>query len=273
MAIVKCLNFNNVVPGGMATLDLRTVFGNTLDRVIIKLSTGFYKFMLKGIRLKANGKIIFDDNGSHVNRRMKYRGVDDDADFITLDFSELVAKTVVGQRLGSIDTTLGIESLVLECDIAADAPTPKMEAWADISLPQAGRPERVLLGKVLGFTHNFGAAGKFPLNIPYGRQGGSLIKRIHLFSAEEGEGAIDAVEVKKNGVVVFEATKEVNDYMAKEFGRVPQPGVFTVDFVRDGNMGNVLNVANATSMAYFANVTKAGNVNVVVEMLDPMANN
>jgi hypothetical protein len=269
----KALPFSNVVATGMATLDLRSMLGNTIDRIVLKLGgTSFTKAMITGLRIKANGKVIFDDSGSRIDSRMLYRGISSSAAFLTVDFSEIRSKTIKGQKLGSLDTTFGISSLNMEVDISG-ATAPTLEAWCDLSEPQVdddGRSllERGLIGKVLNFTHYFGAAGKFPLNIPYGKQGGSLIKRLHLF----GSTVTDA-EVKKNGLTVFEAPDAVNDFVQTEFQRSPQANIFHIDFVPDGNMSNVLNAANAQTMEYYATVSGAGNVIVVAELLDPLGNN
>ena len=189
-------------------------------------------------------------------------------------FRSTVAKTIQGQRLGSIDTTLGpLKQLSMEVDIAG-ATSPTLEAWAMVSKPNTNPQtameafERALIGKVLNFNHYFGAAGKFPLAIPYGLQGGSLIRRIHLFSS-----TVTDVEVRKDGATVFEAPAAVAQFIQEEFERVPQTNVVTIDFVVDGNMSNVLNAANARTMEYYATVSGAGNVTVVAELLDPLANN
>jgi hypothetical protein len=264
----KTLPFNNVTGTGMATLDLRSLMGNTIDRMILKLGgTTFTKAMITGVRLKANGKVVFDDTGSRIDTRMKYRGIADSATYLSLDFSEIRSKTIQGQRLGSLDTTFGITALNLEVDIAG-ANSPTLEAWADISEPQVGAGERGLIGKVLNFNHFFGASGKFPLNIPYGKTGGSFIKRLHLFGA-----TVTEAEVKKNGLTVFESPATVNSFTQGEYQRAPQANVFTIDFVPDGNMSRVLNAADAQTMEYYATVSGSGNVIVVVELLDPLGNN
>lgn len=266
--IRKLLPFNNVVAAGMATVDLRNLLGNTLERLTLKLGgTAFTKAMITGVRLKANGKTIWDDTGTRNDARMQYRGIAAAAAYMTIDFSEIKSKTIIGQMLGAIDTSFGISSLVMELDIAG-ATAPTLSGFAELSEAQQGQVERGLIGKVLNFAHYFGAAGKFPMNIPYGRQGGSLIKRLHLFGA-----TVTDVEIRKNGVTEYEGALADIGFNIAEYGRVQQAGVFHVDFVVDGNMSNVLNAANAQTMEYYATVSGAGNVVVVAEILDPLSNN
>jgi hypothetical protein len=268
MSLIKCLNFNNVVGTGMATLDLSNALGQSIDRIVMKLGGTFTKAMISGIRIKAAGKLIYEDTGPRIDARMKYRGIEANDAFLTVDFTETTARTIEGQMLGAIDTTLGpLKSISMEVDIAG-ATSPTLEAWAMLSESQANQRNRSLIGKVLTFNHYFGASGKFPLAIPYGQQGGALIRRLHLFGA-----TVTGAEVKKNGGLVFEATDAVNEFIQGEFTRAPQANVFTLDFVVDGNMSNVLNAANARTMEYYATVSGAGNVAVVAELLDPLANN
>lgn len=263
----KLLPFTNVVATGMATVDLRNLLGNTVERLTLKLGGTFTKAMITGLRIKANGKLVFDDTGTRIDARMQYRGIAASASYLTVDFSEIRAKTIIGQMLGALDTTFGISSLVMEIDIAG-ATSPTLSGFAELSEAQTNQVERGLIGKVLSFTHNFGAAGKFPMNIPYGRQGGSLIKRLHLFGA-----TVTEVEIRKNGITEFEGTLADIGFNIAEYGRVQQSGVFHVDFVADGNMSNVMNAANAQTMEYYATVSGGGNVVVVAEMLDPLSNN
>jgi hypothetical protein len=264
----KLLPFQNVVATGMATVDLRNLLGNTIERLTLKLGgTAFTKAMITGLRVKANGKVIFDDTGTRIDNRMQYRGIAASATYLTVDFSEIRSKTIIGQMLGALDTTFGISSLVMEVDIAG-ATAPTLSGFAELDQPQVGQVERGLIGKVLNFTHFLGAAGKFPLNIPYGKQGGSLIKRLHLFGA-----TVTEAEVRQNGIVIFEALLADNNFNVGEYGRVSQASVFTIDFVPDGNMSNVLNAASAKTMEYYATVSGSGNVVVVAEMLDPLSNN
>ncbi len=268
MILKKLLPFTNVVASGLATCDLRNLFGFAIDRVHLQLGgTALTKAMLTAVQLKANGKIFFDDTGARIDSRQQYRGETANASFLTLDFSEVFSKTIVGQKLGAIDTLAGIQSLTAEVTIAG-ATAPTMVGYAEVSAPSEAA-ERFIMAKVLNFNHSFSAAGRFPLNIPYGKQGGALIKRLHLFGS-----TITEVEVKKNGITVFEQVPvAVNSFIQVDYKKVPQANLYTVDFIADNNQSGVFNAANANNVEYYVTVSGAGNVTVVVEMLDPLANN
>lgn len=270
--------FNNVVPTGTATLDLlANIGGKIVNRVILTLGgTSLLKSMLTSIRIKASdgdkgGKLVFDSTGPRTDSRMQYRGIAANAAFLTLDFNEIRSKTVKGQKLGSIDTRL-VRTLSLEVEIAA-ALAPTLVAHAEFD--EAGdydklydAVERSLIGKVLTQTYNFAAAGTFPVKLPYGHIGGSLIKRIFYHGA-----TVTGAEVRKNGLVIHQTTDALNDFLQGEYARVPQANIYALDFVVDGNQSYALNAAAAESMEYYATVSGAGNVIVEMELLDPLGNN
>lgn len=282
--LLKLTPFTNVVANQTATLDLLALTaGRVIDRVILMLGGTFTKAQMTDIRVKANGKIIWQDSGDRTDKRMQYRGQTAAATYLAIDFSEIRAKELLDQKLGSIDTARsGISSLTMEVDIGA-ATSPTLAAWAECSWQntqieaQAGSQYAGadLIGKVLNFPHQVNAtAAKYPITIPYGRQGGSLIKRIHLVP---GAGiTLNGFEVRKNGVTIFDSTIGVNNFINTEYQRTPQSGWIHCDFINDGNFfSNVLNAAEAQTMEYYADVTVStpGTVQVVVEMLDILANN
>jgi len=282
--LLKLTPFTNVVANQTATLDLLALTaGRVIDRVVLMLGGTFTKAQITDIRVKANGKIIWQDSGDRTDKRMQYRGQTAAATYLTVDFSEIRAKELLDQKLGSIDTARsGISSLTMEVDIGA-ATSPTLAAWAECSWQntqveaQAGSQYSGadLIGKVLNFPHQVNAtAGKYPITIPYGRQGGSLIKRIHLVP---GAGiTLNGFEVRKNGVTIFDSTVGVNNFINTEYQRTPQSGWIHCDFINDGNFfSNVLNAAEAQTMEYYADVTVTtpGTVQVVVEMLDILSNN
>lgn len=283
--LLKLVAFNNVAANQTATLDMLSLTaGKVIDRVMLLLGGTFTKAQINDIRIKANGKIIWNDNGDRTDKRMQYRGLAAAANKLTIDFTEPRAKNQLEQLLGALDTTRsGIKTLMMEADIGA-ATNPTLAAWAELSWqttqieatennPYGGAD---LIGKVLNFPHQVAATnGKYPITIPYGAQGGSLIKRIHLVPPASGI-VINGFEIRKNGVTVFDSTKDMNDFVNTEFQRVPQTGWFHYDAIKDGNFfTNLLNAADAKTMEFYADVTVTtpGTVQVVVEMLDPLANN
>ncbi len=267
--LIECLPFQNVAAAGLATIDFRNLLGFSVESIMLELGgTALTKAMLTDIDIKANTKTIVKDTGTRMDNRMTYRGETADAAYLMIDFTETKSKTITGQKVGAVDTTAGIASLTGEITIAG-ATAPTLKAYAEVTPgPQEDAGTRGLIAKVLNYTISPAAAGTFPFDIPYGSQAGSLIKRIHLFGA-----TVTATEVKKNGITIHKATNAANRYAQTRLGRAPVANVQTIDFIKDGNQSSALNASNAKTMEYYATVSGAGNVNIVVELYDTLNNN
>jgi len=272
---IKLLPFNNQGQNGLMTCDLSNLKGYTIDRILLQLGgTAFTKAMVSLLEIKANTKPIFSDTGASIDGRMKYRNIFDAAGFLTLDFSEIRAKTIIGQQLGSLDTTFGIQQLAIEMTVAG-ATAPTITGWAEVSAPQVDAggkhtAEAALIGKVLRYQHVFAAGGsQLAFQVPYGSKGGSLVKRMHF----QHGGNLTGLVVKKNGLVVDDSIAALNAFNLQEFQRVPQANWYTLDFIKDGNQSNALNTANANTFEIYGTLSAADNVTVVLETLDTLANN
>ncbi len=278
MKLLKFAPLNNVAANSMATLDLRQYFGHVYDRIILQLGGTFTKAQITDVRIKANGKLVFQDSGSRIDLRNQFRGLAASATLLTLDFTEPRIKDQLEQLIGGLDTgpNSGITALNLEIDIGG-ATAPTLSAFLQASYQDTQVKQGAdLIGKTMLYTFPATATtSKFPLQIPFGKQGGSLIKRLHLVPSG-GTITINGVTINKNGAPIHDTTAAVNQFIQSEYQRVPQAGIYTIDFIVDGNMNaNILNAAEATSMEYYADITVAvaGNIVVVAEMLDPLANN
>jgi hypothetical protein len=268
--MLKKLNpFLNVTASNTATVNLANLLGTSINRIILALGGGsFTKSHITGVRIKANSKTIFDDTGTRVDDRMEFRGIASNAAYLTIDFAEIRAKTIVGQLAGVLDTTFGIKQLTMEIDIGA-ATTPTLTGYADIGEPQTGSQYQPFIAKVLNFSQSFAAAGKFPVDIGWGRRTATIFKRLHFFGS-----TITSVEVKKNGISIFEDLPDaLNDFMQGEYGRTPQANCYTVDFMPAGNISDALYVDPALPMEYYVTLSGAGTVTTVAELLDTLDNN
>lgn len=264
----KLLPFSNVAASNTATLSLLNCLGWSIDRIILQLGGTFTKGMINGLRIKANAKTIFDDIGSRIDARMQYRGIAASASYLVVDFSEIRAKTIVGQKLGILDTTYGIKQLTMEVDIGG-ATSPTLSGYADLSEPQIGSDVQPLIAKVLNVTQSFAAAGKFPFEIGWGRKTPAILKRLHFFGS-----TVTSVEVKVNGISIFEDVPDaLNDFVQGEYLHTPQSNVYTVDFIDDNNQSNALPLNPSIPYEVYVTVSGAGNVSCVGELLDPLDNN
>jgi hypothetical protein len=268
---IKLLPFNNVVATGLATCDLSNLLGYTIERLVLNLAgTTFTKAMLASLQLKANSKVIWDSTGTCTDARQQYKGITANASFLTIDFSEIRSKTELGQFLGSIDTTAGIQSLKFEIQING-ATAPLLSGWAEVNRPQvdpAQKNTRALIAKLHRSTITIGAAGTFSLPIPHMdvAAGGSIFKRINVFSAN-----MTGLQIKKNGIVIEDSTKALNDYQANEYGRVPQAALYVYDPIVDENQSQMLNTRDAQTMEVLGTFSAGETITIEVEVLEPLA--
>jgi hypothetical protein len=270
-ARLKTYPFNNVNNTGLATCDLNGLLGFTIERIVLVLGgTTFTKSMLTGIQLKANGKIIWDTTGPRTDARMSYRGITANAGFLTLDFSEIRAKTENGQSLGAIDTTVGpMANLKLEVQITG-ATAPTLVAYAEVSPPQVdpiNAPTRDLVARIHTTTQTIGAAGQFAVTVPHlmPAEGGSIFKRIAIFSAN-----MTGLLIKKNGITVEESTKALNDFQQNEYRKVPQAGLYMYDAIIDDNQSQAFNTRNAQTMEFLGTFSAGETITVECEVLEPV---
>ena len=268
--LIDCPPFANVAAAGLATAKFDNLIGYTIDRIVLELGgTALTKAMLTQIRILANEKEIFNDTGTNCDLRNQYRGITANAAYLTLDWEEIRARTIVGQRVGSIDTISSrINKLSAEVTIAG-ATAPTLSAFAMLSrAAQADKTYNRLISKVANRTFNPGGAGEFVFDFNYQRVPFSFVKRVHLIGA-----TVTAARVKKNGIEILKATNARKNFIQTEFERVPQANVHTLDFIVDGNLSDSLPMANAQSMEWYVTTSGAGNITMIAELLDLLENN
>ena len=270
MMVVRCLPFNNVAANQTATLDLNNLLGYTVERIILILGGTFTKAQMTSIRLLANGKVIWDTTGTRTDTRMQYRGIGAVATALTLDFSEIRSKTQLGQNIGAIDTTVGIQNLRLEIAIGA-ATGPTLIAFAEVAPPQTrpeDQPTRALIARIHEATFTVGAAGQFALPVPHFNvaEGGSLFKRINFFSAN-----MTGLLIRKNGVTVHETTKAFNDFNQPEYRRVAQASLYVADFILADNQSEILSTRDAQTVECLGTFSAGETIGICSEVLEPLA--
>lgn len=265
------LPFSNVVADGTATNQITP--GRTLENLRLKLGgTALTKAMLTQIKLKANGKVIVEGTGSDIDKINAYRGVAQDAAFLELLFADYSLNNEFDRMVGAFDTSAGISNITSEITIAgATAPVLKpilIESAQQKDRQGAAAPYAPLISKLLRYPYSQATGGRLPVNVPFGPQSGSIIKRLHVFHTGNMTGAT----VKEDGLVIHESVKAENEQLQKQHGKVPQNNVYTIDFVADGAIGKALDTRSARSLEWLFDFSAADNGTVYVEYLDPLGN-
>lgn len=265
------LPFSNVVPTGTATNQVTP--GRTLENLRLKLGgTALTKAMISQIKLKANGKVIVEGTGSDIDKINAYRGRATAAAFLDLMFADYSLNNEFDRMVGAFDTSQGISNITSEITITgATAPvlTPILiESAVQKDRSGAAAPYAPLISKLLRYPFSQATGGRLPVNVPFGPQSGSIIKRLHVFHTGNMTGAT----VKEDGLVIHESVKAENEHEQTQQGRTPQANVYTLDFCVDGSIGKALDTRNARSLEWLFDFSAADNGTVYVEYLDPLGN-
>ena len=151
------------------------------------------------VEIKANGKTIMKPSGAHLLSINKYYNETSDAAFLYIPFGDEEARTIDGQLLGCLDTSV-LNSLTMTVEVDGTAVTPTLKAHV-LALPPKvtkeglDRWDRRIFRTFLDADHSPSAAAKNQLQIPTGTRGGNLIKAIHYFGS-----IVTRVDVKRDGV-------------------------------------------------------------------------
>lgn len=264
------LPFANVVATGTATNQVTP--GRTVEVSRLKLGGTFTKAMITMLKLKANGKVIVEGTGSDIDKINAYRGVATDASYLDLFMADYSLNNELDRMVGAFDTSLGISNISHEVTIAgATSPTlTQIVLESSQQKDKAGQAAAYapLISKLLRYPYNISTGGRLPVNVPFGPQSGSIIKRLHVFHGGNMTGAT----VKQDGLVVHESLRLENEHEQKRFARTPQTNVYTLDFVVDGNIRNALDTRDARSLEWLFDFSAADTGTVYVEYLDPLGN-
>ena len=263
MLLVKNLPFTNVSASGVATVSLP--IGMSYNRIFLQLGGGaFTKSMLTDVKLRMNGKVIYQNTGARLDLINNYRRRGVSANFLMLDFSEPDAKVMAEQYLGNLNTAQGVSSLTMEVTIAG-ATTPTLDSWSEFGPPA---PLGVVAKQVM-FTTSFGGAGKFPFKLIDVANRGCIIKRVHFAHG----GNVSAVEVKKNGIVIHDnVPTAVNSYYQSDYNKVAQTNLYTYDPCLDNNYTNAVRTQDMVSLEFNLTTSAADTVTAVMEVLDLLGN-
>lgn len=236
--------FSNVVNTGTAVLNTKLVLGNVVERIILELGGTFTKAMITALRVRLNGKVVFGPvSGTDLDLIQRYCLLVNDANRLTIDFTEPVARSIQGQLMGAVDTNAGgVTDFTVEVDIAG-ATSPTLVGYVVLRSPLSLAPERgfdpatrPLIRALIPTTVTFSAAGEIQADINYGSRGDSLIKRVFIAST-----VVTGLRVKRDSLDVFGGdvlAAGIVNFVAQEYGRQNQSNFLVWDPLVDGNQSD-----------------------------------
>lgn len=236
---VQLNQVQNVGPNSRATV--RLPLGVTYNKIILFLGGNITAALLSNIVLKVNGgERIRWKTYAQLAARNAYSGNATDASVLEIDFLERFAKDEAAMTLGAYAATAeaGVQDMTLEFDIGTYVVTAAslIKAVAEVDVPSANR----LIQRNRFFQKTLAGAVEEQIIIPFGLNGEQL-KRLYVFGTL---ALIESVRVRREGADEYEALTQVqNEFFQKTYGKVPQAGLFVVDFTEHNLMGHLLNTA------------------------------
>lgn len=241
--IRKLEPFQNVLATGRAVLSSKLVLGNVIERVYLVLGGGaFTKAMITAIRVRLNGKVVFGDvSGTNLDLVQRYTLLNNTAGFLTIDFTEPVARSIQGQLMGAYNTNAaGVTDFTIEVDIAG-ATTPTLDSWVQLRAPSSVSAANgfdpalaPVLRALIPTTIPVTAAGEIQADVNYGSGGNSLIKRLYIVST-----VLTSFRIKRDALDIFETVAPtLNTFIELDYGRVAQANVYVWDPLMDGNQSD-----------------------------------
>lgn len=236
---VQLNQIQNVGPVSRATI--RLPLGMTYNKIALFTAGNINVSLLSNIVLKVNGsERIRWKNAAQMQARNSYNLSAADANVLEFDLIERNAKDEAAMTLGAYAATAeaGVQDMTIEFDIANYTVTAAstIKAIAEVDVPSANR----LIVRNRFFQKTLAGAVEEQIIIPFG-QNGEQLKRLYVYGTL---ASIESIRIRREGADEYEALTQVqNEFFQKTYGKVPQAGLFVVDFTEHNLQGHLLNTA------------------------------
>lgn len=236
---VNLVQIQNVGPNQRATI--RLPLGVTYNMINLYTAGNITASLLTNIVFKVNGgERLRWKTYAQMQAALAYNRGAADANVMCFNFVEKRAKDEAAMTLGTIAATAaaGVQDVTIEFDIGTYTVTAAsvITAIAEVDVPSANR----LIVRNRYFQKVLAGAVEEQIIIPSGMNGEQL-KRMYIFGTMAN---IDSVRVRREGADEYEGLKQVqNEFFQKSYDKVPQAGLWVVDFTEHDLMGHMLNTA------------------------------
>jgi len=213
--------FNLQLPAGITYKEI-TIHGANLNND-----------QLRRVTLSMNGDSLIDVTGDVLRMIQRFKNDHIEDGKWVIPFTDFSMTTQEGQNLTSLITLPG-ENIILE--VETDAPT---QAQVDDRLVASIRAEGILgvsqtqrltVPRIYRDVMNGGVAGenRFKNFVNQNRTTNPVrIRRAHMLNAD-----ITNLEIKRNGITLFDKLLEDQNYSLRRFSKVPQDAIYHFDPVK-----------------------------------------
>ncbi|MDN3544656.1 major capsid protein P2 [Kinneretia asaccharophila] len=278
MIYLRLPPFNPVANGVRSTIQIPR-YDMTLGRVVLKFigTNSITKATISEIVVKIGARVVYGPiSGAELDALNKYKGIHDQADSLTIDFTERDGLSVVAKEIGGIDIpALGGQDMFIEVANTAASGTPALYALGGFTSlqfnPKEPNPDGQLIKKLLKIQVPT-SGGTAITWTPIFK--GAIVQRIHFkYTGTDwtasANGNVQSVECKKNGVAVWDRI-ECRDarFVEQEQRKTPQSRYYHLDFVHDNVHSAALATADARALEFNLALGAADTITAIVEVLD-----
>ncbi len=249
--------FNLQLPAGITYKEI-TIHGNNLNNN-----------QIRRITLSMNGDSLVDVTGEVLRMIQRFKGNYIEDGKWVIPFTDFEMTTQEGQNLTSLITLPG-ENIILE--IETDAPTQaQVDANAVASIRAEGilgvsQTQRLTVPRIYRDVMNGSVAGenRFRNFVNQNKTTNPVrIRRTHMF-----DGSINNLEIKRNGITLFDRPINDNNYSLRRFGKTPQDGIYHFDPVKTNfGIADALRT-QASTFEMIVNKSAVGDFEAIFETLE-----
>jgi Viral coat protein P2 N-terminal domain len=250
-----------------------------LGRVILKFigANSITKATISEVVVKIGARVVFGPiSGTELDRLNRYKGLYDQADTLTIDFTERDGLSVMAKEIGGFDIpALGDEDIFIEVVNTAAAGTPALYALGGFTglqfNPKNGPADGQLIKKVLAYQVP-SSGGTAVTWMPDFK--GAIVQRVHfVYTGTDWtlttNGNLQRLEVRKNGTAVWDRIADIdNRFIVTEQRKVPQTRMYHLDFVHDNVHSSALGTLDARALEFNLTLGAADTIRAIVECLD-----
>lgn len=249
--------YNLQLPAGITYKEI-TIHGENLNND-----------QLRRVTLSLNGDSLIDVAGSVLRTLQKFKSESIRDGKWIIPFADFSMSTQEGQNLTSLVTLPG-ENVVLEIetDVATDE---QVKANKVASIRAEGilgisQTRRLTIPRIYRDVMNGGVAGenRFKNFVNQNRTTNPVrIRRAHLL-----DDSIVNLELKRNGITLFDKTLSDQNYSLERFGKKPQAGIYHFDAVKtDFGVADPLRTQGST-FEMIPTKTRVGDFEVIFETIE-----
>lgn len=263
----------NVGPSQRVTI--RLPLGVTYNKITLFTAGNITASLISNIVLKLNGSERQRWlTQAHLQARNSYNRGASDANAMEFDFLNVRGKDEAAMTLGAIAATAeaGIQDFTIEFDLAAytNSAASVITGVAEVDVPSKNR----LIVRNRYFQRVYSGATEEQIILPSGVNGEQL-QRIYCFGTL---ASINYIKVRREGADEHEALTQLqNEFFQRAYQKVPQAGLWVIDFTEHDLMGHMLNTAQIVgpdgkaitiqNLDVRINVNAAGTFNIYTESI------